>query len=282
MKPSSRTRSTRRQSSRTRSTRTRSTRRRSSRKRCSTTRSPTLRPATRSRRRREARSPSPSMTNWFRPAFGLACPAVARASVPSTIADSERSAGRVPVRERGREHQRALDLIRRPRRMPREDRRCDSRDDGSSERRSRHPHVVVRDGAIGEIALERRRRRDGSSHPPAGRCDLRLREALVRGAPGRPRRCVVVARGCRPVRGIRADRDDEWIVRGRVDDAARPRVRSVVAGRHDDHDSVEPERLDGVVERIARRTPNHRRSARGSRRGCCTRPCARGSSRRRR
>ena len=103
---------------------------------------------------------------------------------------------------------------------------------------------------VGPLRLQARARGHGADHVAARGAELGLGEAVLGVSPGRPRcdRVVVGAGGGSDV--DRADGDHERVVAGRVEDAARCAGGAVVAGSRDHDDPVEPELLDGLVERI--------------------------------
>ena len=187
--------------------------------------------------------------NWSSPAFGFGgfvtvfAPATSSSPMPS-----ERGAA-AGVALRGR-HQRALDLVRRPVGMLREQHRGRAGDHRRRERRPAQLHVAGRDDVIRPLEREHAVRRDRPDQVAAGSGEVGLREAVRRVAPCRPR-CddVVRGRGRRPDVG-RADGDHERIVARRERHAALLAVGRVVPRGSHDRDAVEPQLLDRLIERV--------------------------------
>ena len=135
--------STRRCSTRRCSTRRCSTRRCSTR-RCSRTRSPAHRST--SWRHRTSRPPFESLTTYCsRRGVGVRRVADCRRRACLHLADAQGVGARVTARLGGGQHQRALDVVRRPARVQREQVGRRTRDDGGGEGGARHPQVPGRD-----------------------------------------------------------------------------------------------------------------------------------------
>ena len=123
------------------------------------------------------------------------------------------------------------------------------RHDRGRERRTGHPHVAGLEHAIRHRRRDQGTRGHRSHHVAAGSRHVRLVEAVHRHTVGRPRGDRVVARIRRHVLVERTDRDHERVVAGCVRHAHRAALAVVARGR-DDHDALQPESLNRLVERV--------------------------------
>jgi hypothetical protein len=143
--------------------------------------------------------------------------------------------------------------------VPREDLRRGAGHDRRRERRAGELDVAGARHVRRLLLCARRRRRDRPDHEPARRDEGGLVEAVVGVAVGRERGREVVANPRVAAEIDRADGDHERVVAGRV---RHPHGRAILAevtrGRHD-RDAVEPELLDGPVERVGREVARHGR-----------------------
>ena len=124
-------------------------------------------------------------------------------------------------------------------------------DHGRRERRPGHPHVARRDCTLGRSRRQCRARRNGRGDPATGRRELGLEEAVAAVAVRGPRCGEVVGRRRGPFVSSAPTVRMNGSLPGACAMSTPPGVPKFPAGC-DDEDAVEPELLDGGIERVVR------------------------------